>query len=157
MTPETAVPHAPAGATAPKDFKAAVDIQVRFRDTDAMGHVNNAVYLSYLEVARMHYWRLLTGQDGFKRLTFIVARVEIDYRSPVVITETVRAWIRVPEMRRSSFVTQYVLEEAATRRRVAEARAVQVCYDYKEKKVRRMDAEMKDLILTFEAPAEVAS
>ena len=64
-------------------YKVHVDIQVRFRDTDAMRHVNNAVYLSYLELARMQYWKSLTGLKGYSLVEFIIARVQIDYRSPV--------------------------------------------------------------------------
>jgi acyl-CoA thioester hydrolase len=41
------------------EFPVAAPIEIRFRDLDGMGHVNNAVYLTYLEVARAHYWRAL--------------------------------------------------------------------------------------------------
>jgi acyl-CoA thioester hydrolase len=41
------------------DFRFNYPIEVRFSDTDAMGHVNNAVYLTYFEQARLAYWREL--------------------------------------------------------------------------------------------------
>ena len=46
----------------PGDFAQRVAIDVRFADTDAMGHVNNAVYLTYCEMARIRYWSEVTGE-----------------------------------------------------------------------------------------------
>ena len=54
------------------------ELEVRFRDCDGLGHVNNAVYLTYLEQARFAFWQRLTGVSGIPR-SFIVARVECDY------------------------------------------------------------------------------
>ena len=56
-------------------------VEVRFRDLDALGHVNNAVFLTYLESARIGYWLELTGRTGLDAVDIILARVEIDYRS----------------------------------------------------------------------------
>jgi acyl-CoA thioesterase FadM len=56
------------------------ELEVLFRDCDPMGHVNNAVYLTYLEAARFAWWRNAFGAQGLKEHGFIVARVEIDYR-----------------------------------------------------------------------------
>ena len=61
-------------------------IEVRFRDCDPMGHVNNAVYLTYLEQARFAHWRALWGftlealPAGAPGV--ILARAEVDYRKP---------------------------------------------------------------------------
>ena len=62
-------------------------IEVRFRDLDALGHVNNAVYLTYLESARIAYWMHVTRRSGLDALDMILARVEIDYRAPAPIGE----------------------------------------------------------------------
>ena len=56
------------------------ELEVLFRDCDPMGHVNNAVYLTYLEAARFAWWRNAFGPQGLTEHGFIVARVEIDYR-----------------------------------------------------------------------------
>lgn len=48
-----------------------VEIQVRFADLDVMGHVNNSVYLSYFEMARVHYFGELLGYNWIgKRMEF---------------------------------------------------------------------------------------
>lgn len=131
-------------------FNAHVDVQVRFRDTDAMGHVNNAVYLSYLELARMHYWSRLTGLRDYKKVDFILARAEIDYRSQGLVDEDLRVWIRVAEMRRSSFVFDYRVEARPSGRLVAEARTVQACFDYAAQKVKRLSDDFRRAVSAFE-------
>ena len=47
-------------------FRFSVPIEVRFRDLDAIGHVNNAVYLTYLEQARLGYWKHITGRTDLR-------------------------------------------------------------------------------------------
>ena len=44
-------------------YKFSTTIEVRFKDVDSLGHVNNAVYLTYFEIARFHYWKTLFGED----------------------------------------------------------------------------------------------
>ena len=139
----------------PPPFKAFVDAQTRFRDTDAMGHVNNAVYLSFLELARMHYWIRHTGVTDHRRIGFILARVEIDYRSPAYAGEELRVWLRVTELRGSSFVFAYRVEEKASGRLVAEAVSVQAGYDYEAGRVRRLTEEFRGKVLAFEEPGSI--
>src|SRR4029078_1685342 len=55
---------------------------VRFRDLDALGHVNHAVYLTYFESARIAYWLHATKRTGLGALDMILARAEIDFRAP---------------------------------------------------------------------------
>lgn len=64
-------------------------IQVRFSDIDVMGHVNNAVYLSYFEMTRVHYFKELLGQDwDWKSYGILLVRNEIDYIKPILIEHT---------------------------------------------------------------------
>jgi acyl-CoA thioester hydrolase len=111
------------------DYTFEHEIEVRFRDLDAMGHVNNAVYLSYLEQARVAYWQRLTGATGVFR-QFILARVECDYRAPVTLGERVVVRLRVAHVGRSSFTLEYDVLNARTRAVVANAKTVLVMYDY---------------------------
>ena len=46
-----------------RDFNVTVPIEVTFRDVDAMGHVNNAVYLTWFECGRIGYWKAIVGDD----------------------------------------------------------------------------------------------
>lgn len=106
----------------------------RFRDTDAMGHINNAVYVTYIEVARQAYWRKLRGEENYGEVPFILARVEMDFRSEALVQETLELCIRCPWIGGKSFAFEYEIREARTQRLVVAARSVQVCYDYAAKR-----------------------
>lgn len=111
------------------DYTFEHEIEVRFRDLDALGHVNNAVYLSYLEQARVAYWQRVAGASGVFR-HFILARVECDYRAPLTLGQRAVVRLRVSHVGRSSFTIEYELLNARTRAVVANARTVLVMYDY---------------------------
>ena len=106
------------------------EIEVRFRDCDPMGHVNNAVYLSYLESARFAWWRRALGPSGLTDHAFIVARVEIDYRKAALPGERLLVRLRVDGLGRSSFTIAYEVLNTRTRELVADAKSVQVAFDY---------------------------
>jgi acyl-CoA thioester hydrolase len=110
------------------------ELEVLFRDCDPMGHVNNAVYLTYLEAARIAWWRNTFGAQGFKEHGFIVARVEIDYRKAALPGDRLLVRLRVEDIGRSSFKVGYEILNARTRELVAEAKSVQVAFDYTQGK-----------------------
>lgn len=94
--------------------------RVRFNDCDAMGHANNAVYSTYLEQARIG---VLGGLSDF-----ILARVEIDFRSELRAGEEVEIRSRCARVGTKSFDLEHELHAGG--RLVAEARSVLVSYDY---------------------------
>jgi acyl-CoA thioester hydrolase len=108
-------------------------LEVRFRDCDPLGHVNNAVYLTYLEQARFNHWRSLWG-FGTPQLPpglpgVILARVECDYKRPATYGETLEIRMTVGEIGRSSFRYEYEIVDGEGRT-VVVAKTVQVMYDY---------------------------
>ena len=107
-------------------------VEVRFRDCDPLGHVNNAAYLTYLEQARLFYWRSLWG-FGLDAVTarpgVIMARAEIDYRLPAHYGQTLRVRIDLAAIGKTSFTYDYEIVDEQDRV-VASARTVQVMYDY---------------------------
>jgi acyl-CoA thioester hydrolase len=107
---------------------------VRFGDLDAMGHVNNAVYLTYLESARTEFLLELGLVRRLEDLGIVVARVEIDFRSPVRFRETVAVGVRAAGFGRKSFALEYRIEAGG--RLAAEARSVCVAYDYDKRETK---------------------
>ena len=101
---------------------------VRYRDADAFGHVNNAVYLTYLEQARNAYLRELGLVRSIADITMILARVEIDYRAQVDVDEVVEVGVRPARLGTKSFELEYELRVGE--RVVADARTVLVGFDY---------------------------
>jgi acyl-CoA thioester hydrolase len=132
------------------DYRFVHPIEVRFGDMDAIGHINNAVYLSYLESARIAYWLHVTRRSGLKALDMILARTEIDYRSPAVYGEALDVGVRVESMRRSSFAMRFEVVEHKGRRLVAEARKVLVYYDYEAKASRPLPDAIRQQILAHD-------
>jgi len=104
-------------------------VEVRFRDCDLMGHVNNAVYLTYLEMARFAYWKAagLDRIDG--EISYIMARVEIDYRASANFGDVLDVGLAVTGIGRSSFTMAYEIR-SQDGRVLSTARSVQVSYDW---------------------------
>jgi acyl-CoA thioester hydrolase len=128
-------------------------LRPRFRDTDAMGHINNAVYVTYLEVARQEYWRAFRGEDDYRAVPFILAHVDIDFRSEAHMDEALELCIRCSHVSARSFGFDYAIREAKSRRLVAEAHTVQVCYDYAKKAVVSCPDELRARLESFEGRA----
>ncbi len=97
---------------------------VRFRDLDAMGHVNNAVYLTYLEQARVTF----LSPHGAEISSMILARCEIDFRSQLELGETVEIALTPSRVGTKSFELAYELRVGD--RLAAEAKTVLVAFDY---------------------------
>jgi acyl-CoA thioester hydrolase len=106
------------------------EVEVRFCDCDPLGHVNNAVYLSYLEAARFSWWRRVFGPDAFTAHGFIIARIEIDYRKPALPADRLIVRLKIDAIGSSSFTIKYEIANTRTRELIAEAKSVQVAYDY---------------------------
>ena len=111
-------------------YKLVSEVPVRFSDTDGLGHVNNANYLSFLEVSRIDYLRSVLGFVKIEEFGVIIARIEIDYKSPVLHNEKLLVGCRVSEIGGASIKMEYRLEDKATGRLVAEAKSVMVSFDY---------------------------
>jgi acyl-CoA thioester hydrolase len=118
-------------------FRHRVTIDVRFADIDGMGHVNNAVYLTYCETARIRYWTDVTGEpmasghEGAESL--ILAEARISYRAPVFHGEQVTVESRATHIGRTSFTLEHRMTAARPGggpRLVAVSDSVLVRYDY---------------------------
>ena len=151
-------PSATAGASTPttehrvpqNQFTVVHEIVPRFRDTDAMGHINNAVYVTYLEVARQVYWGRLDAHSDYRRVPFILAHVTIDFRSEALVNEVLEAGLRLEWIGEKSFAFVYHIWEQTSGRTVVEAATVQVCYDYGSKKTMPMPKELRRALESFE-------
>ena len=97
---------------------------VRFRDLDSLGHMNNAVYATFVEQARIAF----LSPRGADVENMILARLEIDFRSPVELGENVEISVTPVRVGTKSFELEYVLTVGG--RTVAEAKTVLVAYDY---------------------------
>lgn len=111
-----------------------VEIPVRFRDLDGLGHVNNAVYFTYFEIARTEYYRKMIGFRSLDEINFILARAECDFKAPIGMAEPVLATVWLTKIGDSSFRFKYELRGKESDTLFATAESVQVTYDYKKGK-----------------------
>ena len=147
-----------------KGFRFSKDAEAVFGDIDAMGHVNNVVHLRWIETARIAYWVHVTGGKPHPPgpgvmsgvlIDMILARTEIDYRSPVNHGEKLDVFVRTSLIKRSSMVLEYAVVAKSDGRLVAEAKTVVVCYDYELLRPRPVSQEMKASILALDPDARV--
>jgi acyl-CoA thioester hydrolase len=138
----------------PSRFRFTRTMDVRFADMDAMGHVNNAVYLTYFEAARMAYWMHVTGRDDLSDMDMILARAEVDFRSPLVAPESIEVGVGCASIGRTSFVLEQDMHERKTGRLVAEARKVLVHYDYNARRAVPIGEDLRRKILAQDPEAK---
>lgn len=117
------------------DYKFKTPIAIRFSDIDAVGHVNNAVYLTYFEMGRFDYWQQVVNWN-LRVNGVIVGRTEVNYLKPVTFGDEIACYVRVSRIGNSSFDVMQVLvritpegEEICTT-----GKAVCISYDYKANK-----------------------
>lgn len=144
-----------------ENFKHKTPIQIRFKDLDEMGHVNNANHLSYIELARLKYFKDVVGFniDWNKQDGLILARVEIDFKRPIFFNDNIFVYTRCSRMGNKSFELSYVivrekssigLDGKSLNEIVAESKTVLVCYDYIKKLSVKVPEDRKLKIEKFE-------
>jgi len=109
-------------------------VEATLRDTDAFGHVNNGVYLSWIEEVRTKYVFERRGLKEAPELAFILASARLDFRSPVLMLEKVDLFCAPSRIGRSSWDLVYEGRARSDGRLVVEAQSTQVQYDYAERK-----------------------
>lgn len=135
----TSMPHPLAGQTdiramefEAKDFQVSSDVQLRFRDLDMLGHVNNAVYLSWMELGRMAFSDAIWPHIDWKKEGFILAHVSIDYLEPVFLTDKVRVYMRAGKVGTKSVHLECVItkDDGKGERPAAKGLNIIVAFDY---------------------------
>jgi acyl-CoA thioester hydrolase len=126
-------------------------LTVRFRDCDAMGHVNHAVYFTYFEQCRLTCWREITGSPS-PHTRVIIARAECDYRAPAHFGDELEIVLRVAEIGRSSFTLAYEIVHVGNGNLVATGRTVMVAYDYASSRSVPLPDAARDLLARMRYP-----
>lgn len=116
-------------------MKTSCVIEIRFADIDVMGHVNNAVYLSYFEQARMDFFAKLVGKSwDWERDGILLARNEVDYHQPVLLADRLTIQTKVEKIGTTSMTLSYEgyrqAEGADEQHLCVKGRSVLVCFDY---------------------------
>ena len=148
------MPHNNASLTEDQ-FKFHCNVEVRFRDLDAMGHVNNAIYFTYFEMGRTAYMKAV----GYKppenaavnqSFPFILAEISCRFISAASLEETLSVYVRTLRTGRKSFDFEYLITEADSGRHIANGRSVQVYYDYEPGRSVELPKDFRCLLEQFD-------
>ncbi|MFO7813402.1 MAG: thioesterase family protein [Pelovirga sp.] len=131
-----------------EDFTYTTSIDIRFADLDAYGHVNNAIFFTYLEHARVKMFQEYFGAFLDSSLLFLVVRAECDYRLPITLNDNLLITLKVEQLRHSSFTFTYLLHDGDGRE-FANARTVMVGYDPQTKKPAALPAEIRQTFARY--------
>ncbi len=117
-------------------------IQVRFSDCDMMGHVNNAVYLSYFEMARIYYFGILLAKDrDWKKEGVLLRKNEVEYLKPVLLHDVPEISVFLDHIGNKSFSVAYELKVNGELRTIG--KSVLVCYNSIENKTFEVSDELR--------------
>jgi acyl-CoA thioester hydrolase len=122
---------------------------VRFRDLDPMGHVNNAVFLTYIEQARVAFFAHVGAATELEEMNLIVAHIAIDFKAPVRLGQEVDISVHASRFGTKSFDFDYVLRVDGEV--VAEAKSVQVAYDYERREPVPLPSEWRERLAAVAA------
>jgi len=135
------------------DFRFFHPTEVRYGDLDPQGHVNNAVYLTYFEQARIHYLiqlGLFSKDQSFMEVGVIIADIHIIYHSTTHYGDPVKVGVRTTKIGNKSFTTEQCLMHNETGRVMAGATVVLVTFDYEGLKPIPVPDEWRQKISQFE-------
>ena len=135
------------------DYKFRTPIPIRFSDLDFYGHVNNAIYLTYFEIARSDYWREIVKWD-WNHNGIILAKSEVNYLKPITRNDQIACYIRTTRIGNSSFDVMHVLvkitdegEEICTT-----GKTVCISYDYSIHNPVKIPKEQRDRMIAYDEP-----
>ncbi len=116
-------------------FRHRYPIEIRFADMDALGHVNNANYFTFLEQARIDYFKTVVGENiNWAETGLILAHADIDYKIPIILDDFVVVYTKVSRLGTKSFEVVYSIIKLVGDEEieVASGNTVLVCFDYKK-------------------------
>lgn len=135
-------------------YKHKTPIQLRFKDVDKLGHVNNANHLTYIELARIKYFEDVVGVEANwnQQQGIILAHISIDYKAPLFLQDQVFVYTRCSKLGKKSIELSWVIvrEKPDTEEIIAQGIAVLVFYDYEEHKTTEIPDLQKQKIIQFE-------
>lgn len=138
----------------PQEFHYKTGVPLRFADMDTFGHVNNAVYLTYFEMARSCYLKDII-QWNWEETGMIIGRAEINYLKPICLNDEVFAYVRISRIGNSSFDMDYALVKIQNGDEILCTTGTSVCvtFDYTHNRSASIPETYRFRMQEFEALA----
>jgi len=126
------------------------NIEVRFRDLDALGHVNNSVYFTYFEEGRKHFSKRVFGVSDISDFKFIMAHIQCDFIKPIQFNDHAVLQMWVKNIGTKSFSFEYRLVDLSDEAMIyATGKSIQVCYDYEKNSSIEVPAKMRGRLTRY--------
>ncbi|MBI5214302.1 MAG: acyl-CoA thioesterase [Ignavibacteriae bacterium] len=140
------------------NFRFKSQVRVRNFEVDWQGIVHNANYLLYFEIGRIEYLKHLGIHVSMESIMgnskIVVARNEIDYRSPARFDEALDVYTKISHVSNTSFVFEGKIYETISNRLIAENVAVHVWLDSKSDMPVRVPDDFRIKIAEYEGVKE---
>lgn len=132
-------------------FKYRTDLEMRFTDLDMMGHVNNAVYFTYMEIGRTKYWKQAIQWD-WKKTGVVIGQASINYLKPLHLGDKISIYVRTSRIGNTSFDLEYMIVKAVNGEEVICSKGKTVCvvYDYETKSPAAIPDRERSKMIEFE-------
>ena len=126
------------------------NIEVRFRDLDAIGHVNNAVFFTYFEEGRKYFSKKVFEVSDISDFNFIMAYIQCDFIKPIQFNDHVILQMWVKNIGAKSFSFEYRVVDFSDEAMVyATGKSIQVCYDYEKNSSIEVPAKMRKRLTRY--------
>ncbi len=125
-----------------------ISLKVLPSDIDELGHVNNIVYLRWVQDAAVAHWQALAPARYQKEILWVVLRHEIDYKAPAHKNEEVLAITWIGNARRLSFERNTEILSKKDRTLLARAKTIWCPVNSNTLKPQRVDQRIRDLFST---------
>jgi acyl-CoA thioester hydrolase len=133
------------------NFKYKTSVETRFADFDMMGHVNNATYFTYMEVAREKYWKQAVHCNWTKS-GVVVARASMDYIVPVLPEDRISVYVRTSRIGNTSFDLEYLFVKMKGNEEVVCSKGKTVCvaFNYQQRTAVPIPENERNKMILFE-------
>jgi len=133
------------------EFKHKKKIQIRFGDIDLMGHANNGVQLSYLDLARIEYFKQVYGEVvNWHESALIVAHLDIDYLAPIILSDKIEVHTKIYKIGNKSVAMYQNIVDSKTGEIKTRTTQVMVAYSRESEESIKVPEILKMRIREFE-------
>lgn len=136
------------------DFKFEQEIQIRWNDLDPLGHVNNAVYVTYFEIARGMYMLNASVKWDWKKNMFLIGNVNVNFIKELTMFDIAPAvLLRTKKIGNKSFVLEYVIVSNnlnGEQQIHATGTTTQIMFDMISKKTIEVQDWLKENLVSYE-------
>ena len=135
------------------EFRHIIPIQLRFKDGDVMGHVNNANHFTYMEISRIRYFNdVVDAKNDWQKNGIILAKISIDYIQPVLLTDNISVSTRCTRLGNKSFDMVYEIRSTMKGRNIIKATGTStlVCFNYLENASVPIPEKWRKKIIAFD-------